>query len=300
MKMLFSKRHEDALKNKRLSPSFSKKLRTSLLRVLRDYSDMGGWNGGENYTFTNAEEALKTFYGMEELESFKEKARVPSNFEGVILNGYPTEVINAIEAWFDRDPQAGMRCEREINDCLAMNSSAWRFLSGNAILVDSEYIHQECRARTVELLRENNAVGALEEFGSAVQDLQSGETKDAIVKAHKSVESVMKTVLGVSDHQPFGKLLASLKKSSLIPNYYDDFLEHFEKLALGAVKSRNQPGTGHGQGLVPTDFSVTLAEFAVNLAGVINVFILKSWAESGRKPEKTSITTTAADDDCPF
>jgi len=262
---------------------------------------MGGWNGSENFTFMNAAEALKTFYGRDELESFNdENARVHSNFEGVIQKGYPTEMIDAIEAWFDQDPPGRIGCEREINDFLAMNSSAWRFLNGNAILVDSEYLHQESRVRAVALLRENNAMGALEEFNSAVQDLQSGETKDAIVKAHKSVESVMKTVLGVEDHQTFGKLLAALKKSGLIPDYYDGFLDHFEKLALGAVKSRNQPGTAHGQGLIPADFSTNLAEFTVNLAGVINVFILKSWAESGRKPEKQNPPLSTGEDDCPF
>jgi len=80
-------------------------------------------------------------------------------------------------------------------------------------------------------------------------------------------------------------LLEQLLKSGLIPIYYQEFLVHFEKLALGAVKERNRPGTGHGQGNVTVDVPRSLAEFVVNLAGAINLFIIERWLES-KSPAK--------------
>ncbi len=281
MKTYFSKRHADALREKKLAISFSKPLRTSIVRILSRFSVWGGWNDGENFTFDGAVASLLTFYGKGQLEAFDDKnKRVPTTFEGLIKSGYPSEVLDAIEAWFDQIPDRSPECEQDLNDCLAMNNSAWRIVAGQAMLIDSEYLHAEVRIKTLRLLREGDATGALEEFQDAISDLQVGETKDAVVKAHKSIESVMKTALGTSEHLTFGKLLEKLIKCGLIPAYYEEFLVHFEKLALGAVKERNRPGTGHGQGNVTVEVPRSLAGFVVNLAGSINLFIIERWLES--------------------
>ncbi len=292
MKTYFSKRHADALRDKKLSLSFSKPLRTSIVRILDRFSVRGGWNDQQNFTFDEAITSLLTFYGKEQLEAFDEKdKRVSTYFEGFIKGGYPSEVLDAIEAWFDMNPDSA--CERELNDCLAMNNSSWRIVAGQAMLMDSEYLHTEMRVRTLRLLKEGDATGALEEFQDAISDLQAGETKDAVVKAHKSIESVMKTALGTSEHLTFGKLLEQLLKGGLIPIYYQEFLVHFEKLALGAVKERNRPGTGHGQGNVAIDVPRSLAEFVINLAGAINLFIIERWMETKRATKGGSSSAKA-------
>ena len=117
MKTYFSKRHADALRDKKLSVSFSKPLRTSIVRILDRFSVRGGWNDQQNFTFDEAVTGLLTFYGKEQLEAFDEKdKRVSTYFEGFIKGGYPSEVLDAIEAWFDMNPDSA--CERELNDCL--------------------------------------------------------------------------------------------------------------------------------------------------------------------------------------
>lgn len=300
MKTYFSKRHRDAIKNKLFPLSFTRATRCSICRILNQYSGWGGWDNSENFTFESATEALKTFYGKTELEAFDDTgSRTPTNFSGLIEKGYPGEVIDAIEAWFDQKTKYEKECEKELNELLAMNLSPWRFINGEAILVNSDYLHSEVRAKTLRLLREGTTFGALEEFQGAIHDLQSGETKDAVVKAHKSVESVMKTALGTDEHLTFGKLLRNLIESGIIPKYYEEFLIHFDKLALGAVKERNRPGTGHGQGSTPTEVPKTLAEFAVNLAGSLNLFIIQHWIEL--KSEKSEIESAIEiDEDIPF
>lgn len=98
----------------------------------------------------------------------------------------------------------------------------------------------------------------------------------------------MKTVLDTSEHMTFGKLLDQLIKSGLIPACYQEFLIHFEKLALGAVKERNRPGTGHGQGNISVDVPRSLAEFVINLAGSVNLFIIERWLEAKQATNNSS------------
>lgn len=301
MKTLFSKRHGDAIREKKLPLTFPQYLRTSMCRILRRFADCGGFNNDEDFTSEAAAEMLKTFYGKEQLEAFNaEGKRVPAHFDQVILNGYPSEVIDAVEAWFAQDSRQANECEREMNDLLAMNRSPWRFVNGEAILVDSEYLHQEVQARTLRLLKEGRAFGALEEYHGAIQDLQTGETKDSVIKAHKSVESVMKVVLGRDENATFGTLLADLIKSDILPDYYEEFLKHFEKLALGAVKERNLPGRGHGQGTTIKPVPRSLAEFAINLAGSINLFLIQRWLETKKQVEKATPKAAEEDDSLPF
>ena len=183
-----------------------------------------------------------------------------------------------------------------------MNRSQWCFVNGEAILVDSEYLHEEVHSRTLRLLKESRAFGALEEFRYAIRDLQSGDTKDAIVKAHKSVESVMKCALEIDEHKTFGHLLSMLIKSGIVPSYYDEFLQHFGKLALGAVKERNLPARGHGQGAEIVEVPKSLAELSINLAGSINLFIIQRWLEIQKdsKSNRTEPTSESKADDLPF
>lgn len=301
MKTYFSKRHSEALRAKRFPLSFSKTLRVSLARILERFSVCGGWNNSENWTFEAAEEALKTFFGKDQITAFDDQnQRAQTNLAGLIRGGFPNEVLDAIEAWFDQNPEGAEPCERELNDCLAMNRSPWRILNGEALLINSEYLHSEVQARTMKLLKQGGAFGALEEFDGALQDLQAGETKDAVVKAHKSVESVMKTALSTDEHLTFGRLLTRLIDSGVLPEYYQEFLSYFEKLALGAVKERNRPGTGHGQGSQTTEVPRSLAEFTVNLAASINLFIMNRWIELHPEKDMPPHTTPNADDDVPF
>ncbi len=305
MKTYFSKRHFNSIKEKKLPLKFPLSLRTSIIRILDNHSDHGGYNGQDNYTFYQAEESLKTFYGKDcLLSSNEDKIDILAYSSLFSQKGSPKKVIDAIEAWFDNQHQPGSArdCEKELNDLLQMNQSPWRFINGEAVLVNSEYLYEKVQARTLTLLKECSNFGALEEFQGAIQDLQAGETKNAVVNAHKSVESVMKFVLG-KEYLTFGELLSELIKSGIIPGYYDEFLKHFEKLALGVVKERNLPARGHGQGAIVTEVPRSLAEFTVNLAGSMNLFIINCWIQkTGKSLEEASSSksTLEDEDDLPF
>lgn len=302
MKVLFSARHKDALVAKRLKPHFPRPLHKSIARILDRYSDYGGWDNQENFTYDSAEEALKTFYGVDYIKAFKEEERVKAGFVDLILSGYPSEVLDAMEAWFAEDPRDARSAERDLNDALSIHRSHWRVVNGMVVQIDSDYLHEEVIAKSLRLMAEARASGPLEEFEKAVSSLQSDDCKNAVVEAHKSVESVMKLALESDKHQTYGQLLSELVKSRIVPSYYEDFLRHFEKLALGAVKQRNLPGGGHGQGAKKVDVPRGLAQFAVNLAGSINVFLIERWIETKPEPDEEEESDVLADfeDDVPF
>lgn len=299
MKAFFSKRHEEALAKEELRVTFNTRCRFAIERVLEQHSDWGGWGDEDNVTFESAEEDLKTFYGEPTLKAFNDENKfTEASISQVILSGRPAHVLDIIETWFYQNPKKAIECEKELNDIFCIHNSPWRVVNGQVILVDSEYLHREVHAKTIRLLEECEIQGALEEYQGAIDDLISGETKDAVVNAHKSVESVMKAVLETDEDYTYGKLLEMLIKSDIIPKYYDEFLIHFEKLALGAVKERNLPARGHGQGKKPTKVLPSLAEFALNLAGAINIFIIKHWIETRQSKAKEEIVIDA--DDLPF
>ena len=297
MRFYFTKRHAEALKKQKLKPYLPQRLRVAIRRTLNENSNWSGSDMEENYTFYDVERTLKTFYGEEDLRAYDGEGKlVPTDLDGVIDSGYPGRVLDLIEAWCDyADPTKATECEKELNSLFEIHNSPWRIINKTVILIDSEYIHNEIIAKTKSLLGEADVTGALEEFTEAISCLTGGKTKDAVVYAHKSVESVMKSCLETEKHLTFGKLLEKLIKSGIIPEYYKEFLTHFEKLALAAVKERNLPARAHGQGAKPTEVSKNLAEFAVNLAAVIDIFIIRRWIESHPKKEES-----VEEDEVPF
>lgn len=298
LKPLFTQRHRAALfETKTLKPSFYNALRVGMEQILAKHSDSSEY---ENWSYEQASEMLRTLHGWEHLSVRDGSARREVSFRGFILKGFPSDTLDAIEAWFASTPREADTAARELNSLLAIHGSSWRFVAGEAVLIDSAYLHDELVARTAELLGKAKATGPLQEFQAAVSALQGGEHKRAIVDAHKSVESVMKHVLDTNEHWTFGRLLAELIKSGLLPEYYEEFLQHFEKLALGAVKARNRPGTGHGQGSEAVEVPRSLAQFAIHLAGCMNVFLLEHWIErKGTQAEEASFDGIS-DKDIPF
>lgn len=275
MRFYFSKRHAAALEAGRLTVSLKNNLRTSLLRILEKFSDVD-FNDG-NYTFYQSLEELKTFYGTEEIKAYKETV----DFKGLILKGYPTKVLDGIETFFEHiDGQSVVKCERELNHVFELHNSPWRIINKAVYLIDSEYMHTEITSKLLKLLNENSLAGIQQEFQLAVEKLMDGNSNDAVLYSTKSIESMLKVLLNIDEHKTLSVLLKDLKHRKIVPTYYDSFFENFEKITLAASKERNQPGSGHGQGNQITKIPMPLAEFSVNLASVINLFLSKLWIEN--------------------
>lgn len=153
---------------------------------------------------------------------------------------------------------------------------SWRMLDGRIIRIDSKWLEVEVHAKAAELLAARGFEGALAEFQQARSALSSGDTKGAINAANLTIESTMKAILGVEKEKP-GTLIRKLIDSGLVPQYHEGFIKAFEEHILRAVPTaRNlEKGVGHGQGIEVSDPPKSLAELAVNLTGVIVLFLLK-------------------------
>ncbi len=285
MQLYFSRRHADVLESGKMKVLLPRQLRVSIRRILDRHSIYeppdATHEGPRNTTFLEAERELKDFYGEDWLVAHDSECNlVPVNFATFIDRAKPANVFDALEAWMACVPEErAIRCEREINQAFEVHQSPWRIVNGMILRVDSEYVHRGIISKAQILMKEARFSGPLEEFQTAVSLLMSERPKDAAASALKSVESTMKAALGTRDRLTFTELLHRLIKSGIIPKYHGEFHTHFEKLALGVAQVRNRPGSGHGQGKDILEMPRSLAEFTVNLAAVINIFIIKSWLE---------------------
>lgn len=71
----------------------------------------------------------------------------------------------------------------------------WRLSDGRFFQVDAAFLNEEVVQKGEDVLREHGFEGAHDEFREAREELSDGQPKDAILKAFKSFESTLKTVL---------------------------------------------------------------------------------------------------------
>ena len=186
-------------------------------------------------------------------------------------------MIDVIEAWFDQSHRKeNYECERELNVCFKIHDCPWRIVNGEALLVNSEYLTEEVSARLLRLFNNDWSYAELSEFHDAIMLLQSGDFDHAIAQATNSVKHLIKYALELQRDYSLEELLSRLINSGMIPHYYKEFLETFEKLVHGASQKGNLPGMDRNSDQSQSHNSRNLAEFIINLSGSINLFIIQS------------------------
>jgi hypothetical protein len=308
MAWLFSKRYQQALRDKKLKVSIPVPVRVRIWKALQDY-DEWFWESGptgfnyETSTLQQLPERIEAELGLRELLAFPEDGgeSKPSDLEGFVLRGnYPPYLFDAIELFYEsigedkRNP-----FQHSFNQIMEENGLPWRMADGRIFPVDSAYIDEEIIRRSYELLHEAKFHGALQEFEKARTHLANSVYDDAIQNANLAMESVIKEILGVEKTRP-GELFRRLIDSGLIPEYYRGFLKAFEEniLRCVAIMRNEELGVGHGRGpsknIIPHD----LAELAINLSGSLMNFLVKQHlrkAGAGTKEERG-----IGDEDIPF
>ena len=308
MAWVFSKRCQQSLKAGKIKVSIPRNVRIRLWKLLNKYNKV--WyettETGWNYTTNRIEqlkEAIKSEHGLEYLTAYSEEQEgkiVSTDVKGFVLRGnYPPYLIDALELFFKMLPQnEQMIFQREFNQIMEESNLPWRMAEGEIFPVDSDYIEEEIHRKAYQLIKKANFLGALEEFNKARVDLVNGDYEGAIQNANLAVESTIKCILNIQKAKP-GELYRKLIESGLIPEYYRGFLKSFEENILRAVAiiRNEEPGAGHGRGQKIEKVPPSLAELAVNLAGVLINYLIKRYIEN-RSPsiEKTEID----EDEIPF
>ncbi|MBT9132716.1 MAG: hypothetical protein DDT33_01245 [Firmicutes bacterium] len=259
MAWLFSKRCQQALRDKKIKVSIPLPVRVRIWRALVNY-DERFWESdptGFNYETSKLHQLLpgkiEAELGLTKLLAFPEDggAPKPSDLEGFVLRGnYPPYLFDALELFCESlDERNKNPFQHSFNEIMEGNGLAWRMADSKIFPVDSAYIDENIIRRAYELLHEAKFHGALQEFEKARVHLANGVYDDAIQNANLAVESVIKEVLGVEKAKP-GELFRKLIASGLIPEYYRGFLKAFEEniLRCVAIMRNEELGVGHGRG----------------------------------------------------
>lgn len=311
---VFSKRHPEAARE----VSLSQPVRRRIWYVIEEFDPYYDPNSINNNNRTLAwdelPDCLKKEHGWEELRAYQSRSEweVLKDAKEFILRGVPRFVLDAMELFYDllvedkvhwNTPLADpAQYQGQLNVVFEDANLPWRMLEGRIIRVDSKWLEAEIHSKAAELLFIGGFEGALAEFQHARSDFSSGDYKGAMHAANLAVESTMKAILGIDQEKP-GRLIKKVIDSGLVPDYHEGFLKAFEEHILRAVPVvRNfEKGVGHGQGIDVNEPPKSLAELAVNLSGVLMLYLLKRHLELHPANEEPKAGPETDDyDDIPF
>ncbi len=282
---LFSKRHERAIYDRRLSVSLPRRLRRRLWHILGQYNerfevvDHTNWHSTSS-TLEELESELKGRYGVETLEGLNaQDERGPVDLQGFVLGAYPSQVFDVIELFYVRLSESQrLDFQGSMNLALDEEGSNWRLADGQFFQVSSDFLAVQVVARSYELLKAEGFEGALDEFNEARNDLESGDYKGAILNSCKSFESVVKSILGEAAGNA-SVLNRQLMGGSFGVGLPDGFALSFAEQVLNSLAFlRNRLG-GHGQGEARVEVPKLYGQLAVHLAGAFILFAVSRYTE---------------------
>lgn len=306
---IFSKCHLDAGRDVTLP----QQVRQRIWFAFEDCDPQYDPNGFNDWTlcYDALPDRLKKEHGWQELRAYKSQSEWETlgNAKEFVLRGVPRFILDAVELFYDllldkelASGPAQSVFQNNINVIFDDANMPWRLLEGRIIRVDSKWLEAEIHAKAAELLSIRGFDGALAEFQQARSDLLNGDCKGAMHSANLALESTIKAVLDIQQEKP-GVLIRKLINSGLVPEYHEGFLKAFEEHILRSVPvARNlEKGVGHGQGADVNEPPKSLAELAINLSGVLILFLLKRHLESHPIQEREQETESEVkDDDVPF
>ncbi len=288
---VFSKRHPELADDVYLKQNVRQRI-WYYMEECDPFNESHGFNNNWTLCWDELPDILKTEHGWQDFRAYKSKVDFEQceDFRDFILRGVPRFILDSCELFYDllvnckkeRDVKFAdpTHFQYKINIVFEDANLPWRLLEGRILKADSKWLEAEVHAKAVELTRITGFEGALEEFLEARSNLTAGDYKGAIHTANLALESTIKGITNIKQAKP-GTLYRKLVESNLIPDYHQGFLKAFEEHILRSVPmARNfEKGVGHGQGSEISRPPRSLAELAVNLTGVMIVFLLNRYLE---------------------
>lgn len=307
---LFSKRYEKAIFDRKLGLSVPRRLRRRIWSLLNRFNYSYYYQPDPRDNWSGLTDLLKQLpgelchrYGEEQLVAYTdddEGVRAPTDLKGFVERGYPSQVFDVVELFY-----SGLQSEnqtdfqRELNSILDEEESEWRMIDGQMCKLDSQFLEMHVVARAYELLKAEGYEGALDELTQARNELSAGNVKGAIHNACKSLESVLKAVIG-ADSGSASHLIRQLSEIGFYDGLPEDFARAFDEQVLMALPfMRNRLG-GHGQGAAVVDVPRIYGELAVHLAAAFALFIVRRSTEISPKRSEGADDTDESAADLPF
>lgn len=289
----FTLRHENALKEQRIRVSMRDRLRARLWLTVQDYNEswrhyMDSYDDWTNI-LQQTEIKLKRLLGLPEFKVKAYDGEEVVGIDGYFQKGYPSCALEVIEQFYEelaRFEESGeekaLRFQTDINEAMTTFQCPWLLSKGRFFQIDAVFFNEEIIQKSEDILSEQGLKGAHDEFREAREDLSDGKTKDAILKAFKSFESTLKTVLG----KPNGDI-TELLRLFREEGYLNDIPEPKRKALVNKVLSsiavlRNELA-GHGQGDVVLTVPRAYSVLTLYLAGSLNQFVMEQWTKKNSK-----------------
>lgn len=303
--MLFSQRYLSAIDERRLVIVLPVVVRDKLWAWLERFNESIGspWNGGTTTILEAVGYELKTEHGWDKISDhpLDEDVVARSPLHHLVLTGYGHFVFDIVElahGYIEQREQDEF--EQKVNKVLRLHRCPWHFSRGEFFKLDQDFVGLRLSDTAYEALVANGFDGAANEYAKCRQELGSGEAKDAIFYAGKSVESVLKVLTG--QNQATARRLVN---ELLAKGFFDDLPEDVRRGFVDRVMFtvsflRNNLG-GHGQGSVVTEVPTAYGALAVQLAAAIHNFLISKRLEY--RPDRAasqSAGESLSADDSPF
>jgi hypothetical protein len=308
---VFSKRHEQAIYDRRLALSLPKRLRRRIWSLLTRFDHTYYYQPDPDDNWREKTSVLEQLpgelchrYGEERLLARTEDggARVPVDLKGFVEGAYPSQVFDVAELFYAEIPaERRLDFQLEMNSILEEERSDWRMADGQFFKVDSQFLEAHVIAKSYELLKAAGFEGALDELNQARNELAADNVKGAIHNACKSLESVIKAVSDTESGNA-SALVRGLADKGFYDGIPEDVGRAFGEQVLMALPFlRNRLG-GHGQGANVLEVPRLYGELAVHLAATFIHFVVHRSVQL-RPPAPSppvQAVASATDDDIPF
>lgn len=154
----------------------------------------------------------------------------------------------------------------------------WRLFRGEVIKLDNGFVGAGDTQAALEKLAAGPFAGAAAEYGKALSELATGEAKDAIFEACKSLESTMKVLTGL-EHLNADKLVKALTEQGYLDDLPESVRAGFGNAVLMCLPFlRNKLG-GHGQGSDVVTVPETYGRLALQLGAALQNFLIAKYLE---------------------
>jgi len=286
--ILFSRRHKEAIEEKKLSISLSKKIRQKIIFCMKNYSRQHEFHFRCSIFPGKLKQELMENYGETSLKAYVDDTYQEAySIEQFILGAKPEYVLDTIEVYGTLiAPDQRANYYKDCNLIFKSEDSPFRILEGSVIKLDSDFLESEILNKAYELLRNNHFERACRYFLNARYNLTAGDYSGTISEANNAIESTLKSVLKKEKGEQ-GNLKKWLMKSGIIPDYFQGFCEHFEGLLQAAFTIANE-SSRHGKKGMPdkkNEVDYPVASFFLHLTGALIIFIMERYQESLQEDE---------------
>lgn len=306
---LFSQRYHSALRAKRLIVDIPEDARPKLKTCISDFNASVGVQRDPNDRWISnssvideAVDQLASQHGWDDVPgtSYLSMGKRYDAFRHLITSSPGEIVFDFIELAFTHmGPSEAEACRVRINQIFDSRDCSWRIADGDFFKLDADFVGARLAQGAHDALAANRFVGAANEYAKARQHLASGDGKEAVLNAGKSIESVMKVMTGLP-HANADQLIKALASQG----YFDDLPESmrtgFAEQVMKTLPFLRNKLAGHGQGAEIVDVPIVYGELSLQLAAAFHNLLLIKHLARHPPPAPEEPASATLDDDIPF